>query len=76
MKNGSLLMTSRLESRGFPQFQPDPSNGTDPRNIRRGFARSDECVDGRINTSSISSHLNRWITSADVSHAVAQLWLD
>lgn len=42
MKNGSLLMTARLESRGFPQFSPDPNNGTDPRNIRRGFARSDE----------------------------------
>lgn len=42
MKNGSLLMTARLESRGFPQFSPDPNNGTEPRDIRRGFARSDD----------------------------------
>ena len=41
MHNGSLLMTSRLEHE-FPAFQPDPNNGTDPRNRRRAFARSDD----------------------------------
>ena len=40
MKNGSILITSRLG--GFPHWQPDPANSTDPSNRRRGFARSDD----------------------------------
>ena len=70
MKNGSILMTSRLEGRGFPQWQPDPNNGTDPRNHRRGFARSDDGADldpGSIacavtnNTFAFWMPLYRWI---------------
>lgn len=42
MYNGSILITSRLESRNFPQFNPDPANSSDLRNHRRAFARSDD----------------------------------
>ena len=38
----TAFRTARLEGRGFPQWQPDPANSTDPRNKRRGFARSDD----------------------------------
>jgi hypothetical protein len=39
MHNGSLLMTSRMYG---TQFIPDPTNMSDPKNRRRGFARSDD----------------------------------
>jgi len=45
MRNGSLLMSSRLEHT-FPQWQPSPDNTTwpnpDRQNKRRAFARSDD----------------------------------
>merc|ERR1711924_337751 len=39
MRNGSLLMTSRMYG---SNFIPDPKNATSHKNRRRGFARSDD----------------------------------
>ena len=39
MRNGSLLLTSRMYGTAFI---PDPKNASDRRNKRRGFARSDD----------------------------------
>jgi hypothetical protein len=46
MKNGSILMTSRLQAHTPNKYRPSPDNTTwpfpDRANKRRAFARSDE----------------------------------